>query len=399
MFEYECPGCGQVVKTNDMRSFWLDAQAQAGSPSRRRKKRLLDGRCEICGSIVPESPEDDWDDDEGRRDAFEDEEGRPPDPPAVVLPAERAPRDDAAPPDRPKVREPSSAPPKVLGLGAFHWLLIGVGVAVAGLLGIAILAVVLVSSRSRPVAGPVPPPALQPPAPQPPPAQGGPAQQQPPPTAKFPGLLAYWSFDEGTGTRAADSSGNALHATLVEAGWTDGIRGKALHLRGPGSYLDYGSSPRLSFAAAAPFTIAFWTKTARAQGTLLSQRHGSDGSPVLDVLFQQGRVQAQFRPDGNELAFPVAVGGAAVNDGVWHHLALTRAGDRIELFLDGISQEQRRNDLARGALTTDLRALGSERYWIRHFPNGDPHFEGAMDEFCIFGRALEAKEITALAGR
>jgi hypothetical protein len=398
MFEYECPGCGQVVKTNDMRSFWLDAQAQAGSRSRRRKKRLLDGRCEICGSIVPESPEDDWDDEEGRRDAFEDEEDRRPVPPAVVLPAERAPRDDAAPPDRPKVREPSSAPPKVLGLGAFHWLLIGVGVAVAGLLGIAILAVVLVSSRSRPVAGPVPPPALQPPAPEPLPAQAGPAPRQPPAT-KFPGLLAYWSFDEGTGTRAADSSGNGLHATLVEAGWTDGIRGKALSLRGPGSYLDYGSSPQLSFGAQAPFTFAFWTKTARLRGTLLSQRNSSEGGPVVDILLQQGQVQVQLRQGGNDLFPPATVTGGAVNDGAWHHVALTRADDRVELFLDGASQGQTHNDLARGAIATDLRALGSERYWIKHFPFGDPHFDGAMDEFCIFGRALEAKEIAALAGR
>jgi hypothetical protein len=354
--DYECPGCGRMLKRHSHRPFWYEALARTESRSGRPEKWLKDGCCRICGANVSESPEDDSGDRPRRRSEVPDD----------------------APRDRAEEREPISSGPSPQGLTAFHWTLSGVGLGVLVLVGVVLLAL----SHSRPGAGV----ALASP-------------NQPPPATQFPGLLAYWSFDEGTGTRAADASGNDLHATLVGAGWTDGIRGKALSLRGPGSYLDYGSSPRLSFHAQAPFTFAFWTKTARAQGTLLSQRRRSDGSAVLDVLLQGGRVQAQFRPDGNEFAIPVTVGGGAVNDRAWHHLALTRTGDRIELFLDGVAQEQRRNDLVRGAITTDLHALGSERYWISRHPAGNPHFEGAMDEFCIFARALEPQVITALAGR
>ena len=52
---------------------------------------------------------------------------------------------------------------------------------------------------------------------------------------------AYWTFDEGTGTVAHDSSGNNHDATLQgAAGWTTGIVGPyALNLPGtPGSYAD-----------------------------------------------------------------------------------------------------------------------------------------------------------------
>jgi hypothetical protein len=35
-------------------------------------------------------------------------------------------------------------------------------------------------------------------------------------------------------------------------------------------------------------------------------------------------------------------------------------------------------------MTTDLRALGAERYWMKHFAFGDPSFEVDMDEFYIF---------------
>jgi hypothetical protein len=69
------------------------------------------------------------------------------------------------------------------------------------------------------------------------------------------------------------------------------------------------------------------------------------------------------------------------------------------LFFDGVPQGRSRSTLAGGALTTDLRTLGSERYWISHAAFGDPHFEGDMDEVRMFNRALKADEITALAGR
>ncbi len=227
------------------------------------------------------------------------------------------------------------------------------------------------------------------------------APREPPPATKFSGLLAYWSFDEGTGKRAADSSGNELHARLVEAGWADGIRGKALSLRGEGSYLDYSSSERLFFPVRFPFTIAFWTRTTRARGTLLSQRGSRDGSSLIDFLIEKGRAQVQFRSEGNAVFAPAKIDGGAIDDGEWHHLALTRAGDKMELFLDGVSQGDSRNPYAAAAILTDLRALGSERHWIRRNETifGDPHFEGEMDEFCIFGRALDEKEIRTLAGR
>jgi hypothetical protein len=216
---------------------------------------------------------------------------------------------------------------------------------------------------------------------------------------KTPGLLAYWSFEEGEGVQAADASGNGLHAKLVHAGWSDGIRGKSLRLTGKGSYLDFGDSPRLSFAARAPFTIAFWTRTTRSKGTLLSQRNSRDGGALMDVLITEGKAKAQVRQDGNDVFGPTEVNSGPINDGDWHHLALLREGDRIELFLDGVSQGRKSGSLCGGAITTDLRALGAERYWLNHFAFGDPHFEGDMDEFCIFDRVLMAKEIAALALR
>jgi hypothetical protein len=250
------------------------------------------------------------------------------------------------------------------------------------------------SPSALPLRSPGPPP----PPPAPPPS--APTAPVPPPATQFPGLLGYWNLDEGQGDHAADSSGNGLDAKVFNGQWADGVRGKALFLRGKGSYLDYGDSPQFSFATHASFTLAFWVQTRRDRATLLSHRHEANGVPVIDILIDFGRLSAQVRKDGTFAGVPVTLTGGKMGDGVWHHVALARDGDTLELFLDGVSQAKQGGPDAGGAITTNWHTLGSEHYWIHRQPGpGDPTFEGIMDELCIFGRALKADEVKALAGR
>ncbi len=53
-----------------------------------------------------------------------------------------------------------------------------------------------------------------------------------------------------------------------------------------------------------------------------------------------------------------------------------------------------------GPITTDLRGIGKEQRWeggLRF--NSAPDFTGAVDECCIFNRALTSDEVKTLAGR
>jgi hypothetical protein len=173
-------------------------------------------------------------------------------------------------------------------------------------------------------------------------------------------------------------------------------------LAGKDSYLDYGPSPDFNFAAGAPFTFAGWLRTARADGTLLSQRNSQTPAPVIDLTLEGGRLCGLVRQDGFETAQAARVASAgAVNDDQWHHFALTRdnAG-QLELFVDGASQARAAAGASGGAITTDWRTVGLERYWVRSGRLfGKPDFDGSVDELCVFGRTLKAEEIQALAGR
>jgi len=68
------------------------------------------------------------------------------------------------------------------------------------------------------------------------------------------GLVGYWSFDEGMGTKAGDMSGNGKNGTITGSTWTTGKRGQALSLNGSSDYVDAGNVYN------GVKTISFWLK-------------------------------------------------------------------------------------------------------------------------------------------
>jgi hypothetical protein len=89
-----------------------------------------------------------------------------------------------------------------------------------------------------------------------------------------------------------------------------------------------------------------------------------------------------------------------INDGQWHHLAVTPKIGNLEIFVDGMPQGRKSGQSATGSITTDLCALGSERHHIKkRWPWGNHHFEGCLDEFCLFAPVMTGQEIAVLAGR
>ena len=74
--------------------------------------------------------------------------------------------------------------------------------------------------------------------------------------ATVPGLVGYWKFDDGSGTTAADSSGNGYTATLFNGiGWITGEIGGAISANGVNQY---GSIPAINLSSTQAVTVAFW---------------------------------------------------------------------------------------------------------------------------------------------
>ena len=88
-----------------------------------------------------------------------------------------------------------------------------------------------------------------------------------------------------------------------------------------------------------------------------------------------------------------------VNNGQWHHCAFLRSGATIEIYLDGNQEGKVTGPHATGAITTDLRAVGQQAHCVAGRRGDFRGFTGAVDELCIFDRALKPEEIKTLAGR
>lgn len=203
-----------------------------------------------------------------------------------------------------------------------------------------------------------------------------------------PPFVAHYPFDAGSGTVAADATGNGRTATLAGgAGWTTGRTGGAVDLTGSGAHVVL---PPGLLAGATAFSVAAWV---RLDAVATWARLFDFGAGTGAYLFLTPRSSA------GGARFAITTSGAAGEQrvdapnplpvGVWTHVAVTRQADLGVLYVDGV-------EVARNAALT-VRPGGTGQNWIgRSQYAGDPYLDGAVDGFRVHARALTAAEVADL---
>jgi hypothetical protein len=204
------------------------------------------------------------------------------------------------------------------------------------------------------------------------------------------GLLGYWTFDEGSGSTAHDSSGNANTGAIVDTGgnpisWTGGVFNGALYFDGQTQVIVSNSSSLNPFNG---ITISAWVNAndwgSAGYAPRLLEKGDSDNQYAL---LSTSLGQLEFLLAG------VSNGVLAANApslGSWHHVAGTYNGSSMILYIDGqIAAQQSAYGVL--AITSDRLAIGNN-------PSGSASngFSGAMDDVRIYGQALSAAEIAQL---
>ncbi|MBI5360865.1 MAG: DUF2341 domain-containing protein, partial [Planctomycetes bacterium] len=217
-------------------------------------------------------------------------------------------------------------------------------------------------------------------------------------------LTGGWHFEEGTGTSAADSSGNNNNGTLyiaaggsqtsATAAWANGISGRfggALNFDGTDDYADLGN---LSGMSTTSFTIAVWIKTSdTGQGKIVTK--ASDTNPnnqAFDLgILSTGKAYL-FLDNAPAGMDDWSQGGSrTINDGAWHYVVATFNSGTVRIYVDGTV------DLATTSTAASVRAFTwpvcvagrSSEISAANF------FSGMVDEVQIFSRALFAEEVSA----
>ncbi len=192
------------------------------------------------------------------------------------------------------------------------------------------------------------------------------------------GLAAYWSFDEGSGTTAADHSGHGNKVTLTGgASWDVGKIGQALKTAGSGQYAQ-ATAPTPTTA----YTVSAWL---RWQGSL----------PISDI--KVGIAYGDGNPNTLWMGYfsdgKLAVSNSSVdlksstviNSGTWHHVVGVLSGGTLTGYIDGVSI----GSTATGARGADTLKMGD--YISASLP-----WTGLIDEVRVYNRPLSAAEVLAL---
>jgi glucose/arabinose dehydrogenase len=214
------------------------------------------------------------------------------------------------------------------------------------------------------------------------------APPPPPPPAGTP--LASWAFDEGSGSTAADGTGNGFDGTLTYGPtWASVVncrRGSCIQLDGSNDYVKVLDAAALRLTG--DVTVSAWIKPTSlgAKHSIVSKRYEFELGPT-----ETGSPYAlgwSHKTPSGKVETGQLVGSVAANQ--WQHVVLVRnaATKQMRGYKNGVP----------GLTTGYLTGPGDNSYHLNigRNPAGSQEFEGLIDEVQVYDRALTEAEVSAL---
>ena len=196
------------------------------------------------------------------------------------------------------------------------------------------------------------------------------------------------AFNESGGTSAADSSGLGYNGTLVNGPvFATGTVGNAVNLDGTN---DHVTLPSGVVSGVTAFTASVWVKPDTVTNWARVFDFGT-GINVYMFLAPQNAVTGKVRFAITTTGWPGEQkidGQSALAAGIWSHVVVTWSGNTGILYVNGV--EVGRNS----AMTLNPSSLGTTTLnYLGRSQFADPYFDGLIDDFRIYTRALSATEI------
>ena len=203
-------------------------------------------------------------------------------------------------------------------------------------------------------------------------------------------LVLYYSFDEYDGGIVADYSGNGHTGSVAGATWTSaGVCGGAYRYDA-GEYIYTRPSDDLDLRD--NFTYMGWFKA----DTLAYDWNAICSRPqdVLNIGYSgvDSRLIVKTEADGSH----EILAAEDTNVGEWNHFAVVMTNKTLSLFVNGLHQgstnltsmlpDHSANGITLGALMPHVAGAADG-------PVAPDGFDGIIDEFSVYGRAMSAREI------
>jgi len=242
-----------------------------------------------------------------------------------------------------------------------------------------------------------------------------------PSTNKEDGLLAHWTFDEGSGNVIGDFSSHDKNGTVYGASWSKGAVNGALDFDGIDDYVqipNYFSLPASHLASLGEGSISVWFKCDSIPtdyGIMPIFYYGAY-DPCLNMpdAANQGLIievgHSPIHPESKRIYFTIFAGGCtfpslcfdsseAVTEGEWHHFVAVVGEDYNTGYLDGQEMVNRLYNFGNSSYSQFfVDVIKHETLWIaRGYWNGNTvFFDGAIDDIRIYNKPLSAQEVQEL---
>ncbi len=195
-------------------------------------------------------------------------------------------------------------------------------------------------------------------------------------------LVAAYSFDAGSGSTAADDSGNGNAGTLANASWTSaGEYGGALSFNGSSSYVTVADNASLDLSGA--LTLEAWvypTASGSGSGAIVAKERAGGGLPY--GFETTGGVPDAYINVGSHASVS---GTAALPLNSWTFVSASYDGTLLRLYVNG-AQVSSVPAVGSVVASADPLRIGADLTW-------GEYFQGRIDNVRVYSRALAAAEI------
>jgi glucose/arabinose dehydrogenase/chitodextrinase len=203
------------------------------------------------------------------------------------------------------------------------------------------------------------------------------------------GLVAAYSFDEGTGTTANDSSGQGNTATLKNGvAWVAGQHGKAASFDGVNDYITIPNSASTNISGSA-LTLSMWINPQSLAGSdsviIGKFWNTTQSSPYYQYGLELGGGNRTDFYVGTASGPLVAVGGTTLPFNQWSHLAITFDGTQVKTYVNGALVNTQ-------ALSATITARGNPMN-IGADASPAQFSKGSLDDLRMYSRVLTQAQI------
>lgn len=205
------------------------------------------------------------------------------------------------------------------------------------------------------------------------------------------GMVAYWKFDDASGTRIPDHSGYGNSGSIIGGGSISAVPApvnfyntNSLSLNGTNSYVN-----ATDFPTGESITLSFWVNPSTTNSQAFIGKHAYDGDNIVLTGIYSGGYYVRIRSQ--------TYSAGTVTTG-WQHLAYTfrknGSATQVTFHKNGVELWSQSIAATIGTTTGLPWVFGQD--WDSG-PVASDFFGGLVDEVRIYNRTLLSGEIAALA--